>query len=1009
MNIVLAVVVAILPVAIPSGQSVVARARATAVFDFSDGGRVFRPGDQSPQQPNLVGRVLHADLPVPGATVTATRGQRTVTTTSDENGVFRFAGLEPGGWTTKIEMRGFATVTQDITIPFDQPELSVTLTMRKYEEMVASGLGNVSWPALSVTADGLPKPGDATVTAGAEDPTILTGSTVNGAASRFAQPRAIGNNRPRPAGLYSGAFNATLGNSAWNAQPYSFTGSAAPKPNYADTQLSMTFGGPFRIPFLLKYGPNTQVTYQHGVQNNASSQSALVPTFAERSGDLSSRLGVIRDPLTGLPFDGNVIPADRIVPQAAALLPFYPQPNVTTSTGANYQRALVGQSTSNSVQVSSNYALNPRSSLNGTFSYQRTRGNPVNLFDFIDSNRSSSIAAGLTWNQQLSRRITMRVNYQFTSASTVATPFFANRLNVSGEAGIFGNAQDPFNWGPPTILFPDFADLRDTTYQSTSRASHFMGGQIMMRRGSHNITMGADARFNRSDLLTQPDPRGTLTFTGAATGDAFADFLLGIPTTSAIATGNSNARIRGGLYDAYVNDDFRFRAGLTFDVGVRWEYETPYTERHGRLANLDVSPGFGAVASVLGSDPIGGLTGTRYRASLVQRDRLGFEPRIGVSWRPMLASSLVIKGGYGLYRNLGVYQSIGTLLAQQPPFTSTSNIQNTAATPLTLANPFPAAIASATTFAVDPEFTTALLHSWQVTLQRDLPASLTTLVAYFGDRGTHLAQAFLPNTYAPGSVNPCVSCPSGFMYLTSGGTSTRNAAQFIVRRRLYAGFTSSVTYTLAKAMDNASTFSNTSVSPGSLAVAQDWRDLDAERGPSSFDQRHLVSIDMQYTSGMGLTGGTLVDGFWGGLFKDWTVTARFNAGSGLPLTPVFFATVPGSGVVGMRPSLTGEPIAPTENGRYVNPAAFTAPAPGTWGNAVRNSIRGPSTSSFDLTLARAFRFPKRKTLEWRLAATNVLNRVTFATVDRIITSPQFGRPTAASQMRRIQTFLSFKF
>jgi hypothetical protein len=160
---------------------------------------------------------------------------------------------------------------------------------------------------------------------------------------------------------------------------------------------------------------------------------------------------------------------------------------------------------------------------------------------------------------------------------------------------------------------------------------------------------------------------------------------------------------------------------------------------------------------------------------------------------------------------------------------------------------------------------------------------------------------------------------------------------------------------------------------------------------------------------MGLTGGTLVDGFWGGLFKDWTVTARFNAGSGLPLTPVFFATVPGSGVVGMRPSLTGEPIAPTENGKYVNPAAFTAPAPGTWGNAVRNSIRGPSTSSFDLTLARAFRFPKRKTLEWRLAATNVLNRVTFATVDRIITSPQFGRPTAASQMRRIQTFLSFKF
>jgi hypothetical protein len=139
------------------------------------------------------------------------------------------------------------------------------------------------------------------------------------------------------------------------------------------------------------------------------------------------------------------------------------------------------------------------------------------------------------------------------------------------------------------------------------------------------------------------------------------------------------------------------------------------------------------------------------------------------------------------------------------------------------------------------------------------------------------------------------------------------------------------------------------------------------------------------------------------------MTARFNAGSGLPLTPVFFAAVPGTGVVGVRPSLTGEPIAPIVDGSYANAAAFTMPAAGTWGNAGRNSIRGPGTSSFDLTLARAFRLPKRKTIEWRVAATNVLNRVTFSTIDRIITSPQFGRPTAANQMRRIQTYLSFKF
>jgi hypothetical protein len=218
-----------------------------------------------------------------------------------------------------------------------------------------------------------------------------------------------------------------------------------------------------------------------------------------------------------------------------------------------------------------------------------------------------------------------------------------------------------------------------------------------------------------------------------------------------------------------------------------------------------------------------------------------------------------------------------------------------------------------------------------------------------------------------------------------------------------------MTYTLAKSTDDAATFSNTSIAPGSLAVAQNWLDLGAERGPSAFDQRHVVSVDAQYTTGVGIVGGTLIDGFWGRLYKDWTITGVLNAGSGMPLTPVSFAVVPGTGTVGVRPSLTGEPIAPVEPGSYANAAAFAAPGPGTWGNAGRHSIRGPGTFSFDVTVARVFRVSRRRTLEWRLAATNVLNRVSFAAVDLIITSPQFGRPTTANSMRRIQVLFRFSF
>jgi hypothetical protein len=218
-----------------------------------------------------------------------------------------------------------------------------------------------------------------------------------------------------------------------------------------------------------------------------------------------------------------------------------------------------------------------------------------------------------------------------------------------------------------------------------------------------------------------------------------------------------------------------------------------------------------------------------------------------------------------------------------------------------------------------------------------------------------------------------------------------------------------VQYTIAKSTDDAATFSNASVTPSSLAVAQDWLNLPAERGPSSFDQRHLVSVQFQYTTGMGVAGGTLVEGVRGALFKDWTITSQLNAGSGLPLTPISFLTVAGTGFVGVRPRLTGVPPDAVGDGSYANPDAYATPLPGTWGDAGRNSIRGPSQFSLDLSLSRVFRLGGTWNLEWRVAATNVLNRVTFATIDTVVTSPQFGLPTIANPMRRLQTSFRLRF
>src|SRR5262249_428392 len=151
--------------------------------------------------------------------------------------------------------------------------------------------------------------------------------------------------------------------------------------------------------------------------------------------------------------------------------------------------------------------------------------------------------------------------------------------------------------------------------------------------------------------------------------------------------------------------------------------------------------------------------------------------RISVAWRPSIRSSLVVRGGYGIYRSTNIYAPIASLLSQQPPFSTTFNVPTDPSQPLTIADGLTnnGRTPSFNNFGVDPHLHVAAAHNWQVSVQRDLQSSLTLIATYLGVRGTHLMQQFLPNTYPAGGTNPCPSCPSGFRYLTSNGRSLRNA------------------------------------------------------------------------------------------------------------------------------------------------------------------------------------------------------------------------------------------
>ena len=188
-------------------------------------------------------------------------------------------------------------------------------------------------------------------------------------------------------------------------------------------------------------------------------------------------------------------------------------------------------------------------------------------------------------------------------------------------------------------------------------------------------------------------------------------------------------------------------------------------------------------------------------------------------------------------------------------------------------------------------------------------------------------------------------------------------------------------------------------------IAQDWLHLSAERGPSNFDQRHSVTIQAQYSTGVGVRGGALLRGWKGAAFKGWTVLTQITAGSGLPETPLYIASIQGTGAIGVRPDPTGQPLYAAPAGRFLNPAAYTAPAYGFWGTAGRNSIVGPGQFLMNASMSRTF----HENLDLRLDTTNALNHVTFTSWNAVASNSQFGLPTAANSMRSVQATLRWRF
>ena len=839
-------------------------------------------------------------------------------------------------------------------------------------------------------------------------------------------PAFIGNRSRRGQQQIQGQTFFTFRNSAIDARPFSLNGQLLPKAAYAQNRFGFNLGGPVAIPKLFDWSTkaNFFINYTGNLLRNPFDQTATVPTAPERVGDFSQVSSILYDPTTHQPFPNNTIPLARISPIALGLLNFFPGANQANSV-QNYRIATAVPSNSQSLNTRFNYTLNPKDRINYTINWQSRNGNNSQLFGYRDETQGSGINTNLAWSHNFGTRSFQNLTVGFNRNTSHTVPFFSLGPNTAALLGIQGTSPDPINNGPPTLSFTNYGSLTDGSPSTSAVSTFTVSDNVSFHTGKHNFQVGADFRKYLNNIITDANGRGTFTFTGlatsgfdanqlplAGTGWDLGDLLLGLPQSSSVRYGASSQYFRTTSYSFFGQDDWRVLPNLSFNLGLRYEYFSPLTEKYGRMANLDIAPGFTAVAQVVagGMGPYSG----QFPDSLINPDRNNFSPRVSLAWKPNAKSNAVVRIGYGIYYNQSAYNQLGTRLAAQPPFASSTTVNTSLNTILTLATGLAAIPAGKTilnTFAVDRNYRAPYAQSWNVSLQKTIRAFVLE-TAYNGTKGTRLDIQSLPNRATPGSPltaeqRLAIGNATGFTYDSSNGNSILHSAMVRVNRRMRNNFSGNLQYTFSKSIDDSSTFGG-----AGNTVAQNNNNLSAERGLSSFDRRHALTFNYQFSSPVGGRNGMFQHSpVIEKALKDWTLSGAITAQTGTPLTARVLGNISdtgGTGSIGSgRANATGLPI--DAGSGYFNLAAFTLPGSGSYGNAGRNTIPGPGSFVMNMSLARSVSLGERRRLEARVDASNLLNQVNISNLGTVVNSITYGLPTSAGAMRSLTATLRLRF
>jgi len=821
------------------------------------------------------------------------------------------------------------------------------------------------------------------------------------------------------------------------------------KPPLIRNQFGFAFGGPIIKDRTFFFGD-----YEGFRQIQKNLVYSNIPTLAQRQGILTV---AVRNPLTGVTYAaGTQIPLTTF---AQKVLNDLPAPNLTGVAGANYQELVLNRNFSDKYNIRIDHKFNDNFSLFGRWSYRK-----VNAFE------APNIPGASGSNQNgfvdiLNKQLVVGGTYAFENASVLDIRFSRSKIDAGKRPpltggpsmfelyGITGLPDDPeVTGGLTTQTIGGLSQLgrQATNPQFQNPTNYNLRTSYSVLRGKHSLKFGYEyLRVNTQVQDTNP-LMGIDTYTGqysrptgAGANNIYnlADFYFGLRSQYELAN-LTVAEMRQRFQYAYIQDDFKVNRKLTLNLGLRYEFGTPYYEKENRLSNYD--PATNSV--LLAKD------GSLSDRALVEPDYNNFGPRLGFAYN--IFDKTVIRGGYGLgYNYLNRLGSADILGTNFPIITRAAVAQrapDATLNPLCVGDVYAAncfrttqlgyptsGLPNNVTLYVPRDIKTAMIQNWQVSVQQEIFGNMVLDVAYVGNKAKNLviladfnqARPLTPEEFAlPAAQQPSLQARrpiQGFGTISAvlpEGFSNYNALQVKLERRFSSGLYFLNSFTWSKAIDNASQVLEEP--NGNTGTPQNVYDIASNKGIGAYDQpfNNTTSFVWELPVGRGRWLGGSMNSVLDAVIGGWTLSGVNTMTSGQPITfrygpsPVTNNLPSFLGGVALRPNVICDPI---NRGERTNPtrdyfvrSCLTTPSvTSPFGNVGRNTARSNNYFNLDLAVQKQFRIPitELTRIELRAEFFNVFNRTNFQAANSDINSAAFGTINSTFPARQIQVALKFSF